>query len=185
MRHRGITLTEIMVVTLILAIVVLGLMSVLGSGSETYSSVSRVSSSAADLTIIAEEISRELREAKLDTVVVSSPPNSLSNAVTFQKLENVTGGIPVFSTPIIYTFEPETGELINGMDDNGNGSVDEGRIVRLQDGVKRTMIGYVTPDGFKATLNGDVITLQFKVERKDDKNRTIPSNLQTTVKIRN
>jgi type II secretory pathway pseudopilin PulG len=75
----------------------------------------------------------------------TSTPRNLTNRVTFRKnagFDDVAGTV-VWSDPIEFAFEYDARESGNGRDDDGDGLVDEGRIVRRDfapDGTTRTKV---------------------------------------------
>ena len=77
------------------------------------------------------------------------------NQVEFALVEGWNGASADYGPLIRYQFEYMPGELDNGLDDNGNGLVDEGRIVRILDpdgAAQRTVI--VT--GVREYLEGEI-----------------------------
>jgi type II secretory pathway pseudopilin PulG len=76
---------------------------------------------------------------------------------------------PIWSEPIEYAFETAPGELENGADDNGNGLIDEARLVRIEpSGERATIVENVAPGArFLLETSGERMTLRasFEVRR--------------------
>jgi hypothetical protein len=106
--------------------------------------------------------------------------------------------------------ELETGEQDNGLDDNGNGLVDEGvivwtenpglvderRVIRshwvreylegeLPNGLDDNGNGLRDERGLCFSIEGDVLTIRITLERRDDDGRIHTKTVQTSVRVRN
>ena len=104
----------------------------------------------------------------------------------------------------------ETGEIDDGLDNNGNGLVDEGRVVltenlggaderdrilarrvrellegELDNGVDDNGNGLVDEKGFSFERMGESLVIRMTMERIDVGQRTIERSAQTSVRLRN
>ena len=62
---------------------------------------------------------------------------------------------------------PSAGELpANGLDDDGDGTIDEQTIYRVQDGVSRPVLDGVTSFEVSRAAGSEVIEIEFQVVRR-------------------
>lgn len=134
-----------------------------------------------------------------------------SKDVTFAENLGYEDGKIVWGPNMRIQLEFEDGELDDGLDNNGNGLVDEGRVVLVQDvggpdEARRMLIGgvaevldgeiplnglddngngLVDEGGFAFSLNGTTLTIQLTLEGIDQDGKTISRTVETAVKIRN
>lgn len=172
-----------MVIVLILAATLGIIYSVLLGSQETYSNGSKVAHLQERARIAVDAMANELRQtgaSKVTTALYNG-----STAITFQTNSGFSGGAVQWSTPIVYRFELESGELQNGKDDNKNGLVDEGRVVRIQDGKSVTITDDVMFSGLSFNLVGNNLEIMLIMIGRDLKGRSISSKVDTSVSLRN
>jgi type II secretory pathway pseudopilin PulG len=87
-------------------------------------------------------------------------------------------GAPVWSAPITVEVVPSP------IDANGNGVLDEWRLVRTADGVTRVLCDHLITGGFTATRAGNSVTLQLRL-RRAHRGRPLTATVGTTVSLRN
>ena len=149
MRKAGFTLLELVMATSITLV----LMGMLMEASRTSSGLN---STTLSLGLLDEKSSHavaqmrsELRWAQVDTMLLTVQDGS--DRVDFVVAEDYDGTDTVWSTMITYVWEPL------GADTNENGILDEGQLVRIQDGRRRVLCRNVSQGGLSIDL--DVITL--------------------------
>lgn len=90
-------------------------------------------------TVLEVRVRRAL-DRILDELVLASetsitPPlaeDFASDTITFEPVADIAGGFAVLGAPITLRLEPVPGDPVNGMDDNGNGLVDEQMVVLIR-----------------------------------------------------
>jgi hypothetical protein len=98
----------------------------------------------------------------------------------FKTPTDYVAGNPVWSTMITYAVEPSL------VDWNESGAIDEGRLVRTQDGRKQVLCDYILPGGFTAVLTGRNLLLQLKLSKLDRQTRrATTTDDQTSISFRN
>jgi len=135
-------------------------------------------------------------------------PLGTSN-LTFAKAVALNGTTPDFGPPLSLSFQYETGEIDDGVDNDGNGLIDDGVLVLTRDvggpnehrtilchGVRELLEGEeangaddngntVTDEaGFSVHREGDVLRVRLSVEEPGE-NGTIVRTLETSVRPRN
>jgi len=125
------TLLEVAIAVSILAAAFGGMLMSLGTGRNAFrQSVSntRLHSSSAR---VMQRVLKELMPAAEASLWPQDPDGG--DALTFQTVVDVVGGAPVLGDACVLRSELSPVELDNGLDDDGNGLVDERVIVLLTD----------------------------------------------------
>jgi hypothetical protein len=209
-REAGVTLVEVVIVGGVLSVVVAAIYTLLGSSTDTYA----VGVTKSDLDHRANLILEEVAEVLLysgQQVIQPAPVAPLSAAsITFQESAGFEGGKAVWGDPIVVEFVYDSGEQNDGKDNNGNGLIDEGMLVKrvfAADGTARSTVmtrwvreyfegevpngmddngnGLVDERGFCVDKSGELWILRLTVERPDATGRALASTAATTVRPRN
>lgn len=86
----------------------------------------------------------------------------------------------VWSTVITYRIVP------SNVDADKNGVLDEGRLVRIQDGVARTLCDQVVAGGFLATMVDDNVRIRLSLVGRDSPSDVLQAtHAQTSISLRN
>jgi type II secretory pathway pseudopilin PulG len=101
-----------------------------------------------------------------------------SRQIDLRTAVDLVGGNPVWSPTVTWRVVPSSS------DSNGNGIVDEGQLVRIQDGVTRVICDDVVPSGFTATRTGDTLEIQVRLLRVQS-GRPVTVSAATSATIRN
>jgi hypothetical protein len=101
-----------------------------------------------------------------------------SRQIDLRTAVDLVGGNPVWSPTVTWRVVPSSN------DSNGNGIVDEGQLVRIQDGVTRVICDDVVPSGFTATRTGDTLEIQVRLLRVQS-GRPVTLSAATSATIRN
>ena len=131
--RRGLTMIEILISTFIFATVLglIGLTMITGTG--TYQSDMQTSQQYSKANSLLDHVVKEFAMVR----TASLNPNPISPAHTsslqFQQLDDYVAGGIVWSSLRRIEWQMATGELNNGLDDNGNGLADEGNVVLIMD----------------------------------------------------
>ncbi len=136
---------------------------------------------------ILDRIAGDLRKAGLGTL---TPPNPVdSSSISFQ----VVGGYDPDSETVTYDpkviqyrFEPSATDPVNGADDDGDGLVDEGKLVRQATGEPQADLTEWVADGdFRVTLQGRTLQIVLQLRRALKADEVITAEHSTSVTLRN
>lgn len=126
----------------------------------------------------AKEVAFETRWADGTALLLStSNGSSRADLVTPVGYDDATD-TPLWSTTITYQVVPSANDA------NNNGVVDEGCLVRVQDGDTRVICDDLANGGFSATRTGNEVAFQVRI-LKLYRGRTITVDAATSVTIRN
>ena len=208
--ERGVTLIEMMIAIIILSSIVAGIYSVLFRGVDLYDQ----GAAAADLNQrvqrVLEQVSDELVLSGLDVLTPQAVPPYATDTITLQRNLGWSGTEVSWGPPTVIEFQPDPGDPTDGKDNNGNGLVDEGQLVRYEmtpaGPIRRTVLtrwvrpllegeidngkddngnGLIDEPGFCLDRVGDIWTLRLSLERKDSAGRTVTRTMETAVRPRN
>jgi len=145
------------------------------------------------------------------TLLSPDPTSALgTSTLTYQRPTGVTAGVITWGTPSRLRLELEPGETNDGTDEDGDGLVDEHRLVLVRDlgtldeqevvicsGVAELARGetanaaddngdgLVDEAGFSVRRVGDLLTIQLTVEAAVGDGSTVSSRIGTNVVLRN
>lgn len=184
-KEQGFSLLEVMIVTTILVIIVGGIFEVFSAGLNAYNTGTVLVDVQGLARRSLEKIVKEVQGAGIDTISQSG-----STSITFQKATGYTDGSVTWGDTITIAFDYLDDENDNGVDDNGNRLVDEGKIEMTTDdgegGLTTEVIGYwLKEDGLQFSLSGRLLTITLEIERYEPKGELMQVRLVTTVKIKN
>ena len=133
-----------------------------------------------------------------------------SSSLQYQRCLGVTGGAVQWSATCSLSWERESGEADNGQDDDGDGLVDEGQLVLLQDvglaSEQRIVLGHglcefmpgetfdgadedgdgrIDERGLCFLLAGDVLTIQVGLQALDPDGHLLTKVVETSAFLRN
>ncbi len=75
----------------------------------------------------------ELRSAsRADLLPPTAPPPASTTFVEYQRTLGFVAGVPQWSAPARIELQTGAGEIVDGMDNDGDGIVDEGRVVLIE-----------------------------------------------------
>lgn len=213
-RTSGFTTVELMIAMAIFAAVFSAFALATLSASDSY----KVGSARSDLESKAyrtlERITSSLDHAQRDSVNPEPSPPLGSSQLDFQEPSALTGAALMWTSPVQrFAFAMDPAELDNGVDDNGNGLIDEGVVVWTEDpsgpnsrsviicrNVREFLEGEVF-NGLDDNGNGlrderglsfdivnglsDVVTVRLTLEDRDEEGRLLTATVETSVRIRN
>lgn len=205
--NSGYSLIEVLIATSLTAVVLLSAAVVSRQGVGAL----QVTQSAADLEDRARRLSDRLSVELENTTAINPQPNapfSVSD-FTFIRVEGVAGNAPVLSDPTRIFWRYATGELDDGLDNNGDGLVDEGEIVMTRnfgtateisvvlcrrvaeiqegetaDGIDENGNGLIDEPGFSVVMSGDVLEIRFTLQGRTVDGTTFERSVETGVRIR-
>jgi len=209
-QEAGFTLVEILIATSILTVIVGGIYALFNTGIDTY----RIGMANADvdrrtaqvLELIADDLSTTGRD-----VVYPHPTFPASTpTISLQKNTGFAAGKITWGPATVISFRHAKDDPNDGKDNNGNGLIDEGEVIRIIDAGtmnERTVVltrfvreylegeipngkddngnGLVDEPGLCFDAIGDVWTVRLTIEKRDTKGRLVTQTVQTAVKLRN
>ena len=209
-RQAGVSLLEVVIASSLTMVVIMGVYGLFHTGVDAYgvgsvsAEVQRRSTQVLDL--ISEEIGQTGRDVIYPQVV---PPKSTSR-ITLQRNAGFSEGEVHWSPVTVIEFRHCGDDPDDGKDNNGNGLVDEGFIVRIDNAgssdERLTVLarnvreylegeipngqddngnGLVDEAGLSFDVIGEVWTIRLTMERTDDKGRRVMHTAQTSIKTRN
>lgn len=208
--RAGFTLLEIAITTLLLSVILgaAALVSRTGGQAATYAqSVSSVQSKARRAL---DRVVQHLNQAAQSQL---NPPLGAigTSAFSFRKVASVSAaGVVTWSNTFRFDLVADDGEPDDGIDNDGDGAVDERQLrftidsglatqkqvtlvhdvrellgVEVANGVDDDGNGLIDEPGFVVTRNGSLLTVSVTVEEFLADGRSAASTLQTAVLLRN
>ena len=209
----GYTMVEVLVAATILALMLGAVTLVGGANDRAYQSGIALAHLEAQTDEALARIVAEIRIAELETITPDPTAGVGAGALQYTQAVGFTAG-QVVSTPLrVLAFAYEAGELDDGIDNNGNGLVDEGRVLltedlggpderqrvltrwvsellegEIQNGLDDNGNGLVDEAGFWVERDADspgTFLLRLSLHRVDSQGRLITRTAQTSTRIRN
>lgn len=159
---------------------------------------------------VLDRIVRQLEASILASYAPTPPAGAAVTTLTFRQASGFAGGALLQSNQHNIALQLETGELNDGVDNNGNGLIDEGQIVWTQNvgqpdqtsvvlchGVSALLQGEVAnlgddngnllvdEPGLVFVLQGNVLTIRLSLEAAGTDGQLVVKTVQTAVRIRN
>lgn len=192
--RQGFSLLELMIVTSIFGIILAGVYGILMSTQSTYAVGTASASLNLQARRTVDRIAEELRDAGVETLFPSPTLPFGSDDLTFQKNVGYQAGAIVWgdvnrvalwepASPALalwtdlgganeksafltlWVREYAEGEVANGLDDNGNGLVDE--------------------KGISFALDGNTLTIRLTLERIGEDDQVYTASVDTSIRLRN
>jgi hypothetical protein len=175
--RSGFTLVDA-VVTIGISVLLFGLVFQAAHGLMQLSSTSlaagRLEEAAGRVTTA---IASELRWANPDTLLITTENGS--SRVDCELAEGYDGVSTVWSTPVVFRYEP------SALDDNENGVLDEGAVVRIQDGQTRTLCRNVSQGGLVVASEGGTLSVRVTVFAEDRQGRDLEATTEAAAQVLN
>jgi prepilin-type N-terminal cleavage/methylation domain-containing protein len=207
---RGFTLVELAISAALLGIVSGAVVVASVRGRAAFDTASLQNGVDGDVRRAIDRVAAELVTAGA-TQLNPNPTGVLgTDALDFRQVTGTAGGAAVWGAQMRIAFEYDTGELDNWLDDDGDGLVDEGRVVLTRDvggaNELRAVLchdvrelaqgevlnalddngnGVVDERGFNVVRVGDALTIRLTVERTAPGQAPCTRSLQTAVSLRN
>ena len=180
-RDNGITLLEVAIAVALLTLVF---------GESIYLSL-RVQDHLTDevvrLTIdeTADRVSRRVFRHLMQAYPSSVTPAVLDDdeVVQFQKVTGYSGGTVQLGPVNSIQFQLATGETDNGLDDNGDGRIDEGTVVHTVDGVSTIVAANLLGLAFTSSAGG--ISFSFDIGLLGEDGSVVQRSFSRQVRLRN
>lgn len=208
-RAAGFTLIELLISTVLFGLVV-GFVAMVSLASErAYRTGATVSQLEAQAQVTMERIVADLQIAGLETIAPDPMAGVGSGELQYMQALLQEGEV-VWRNTRRLAFEYESGELDDGMDNNGNDLIDEGRVVLIEDlglpqerrrvltrwvrellegeqknGLDDNGNGLVDEPGFVLERTGETLFVRLTLERRDSEGRLIRRTARTSTRLRN
>jgi len=192
--RAGYTMLEVMIVTAIMSSVMAASFSIITSSQKVQTRSINDGHMHEQARIIAERIAREMRYTggSCPNYDVSEDAGVLT--VSFRKCTGYDTQLqlPTWGNLISYEFKsvPDSGEIdiSDGIDNNGNGIIDEGGLYRLEEGCKERLICRdLEAAQFMIQRTGNIIGIRIGLARPDSTVRgaLLRGIYETSVVMRN
>jgi prepilin-type N-terminal cleavage/methylation domain-containing protein len=218
-RRAGFTIIEVLISLGVLASLLLISLRVGTSSSSAYRQATTGAQLSAEAKLTVDRVAMELQMASVGTFFPDLDAGGVRNtsSLTFQQLVDIVGAAPVYGGPtpgevMQLDLRLSAGEADDGLDNDGDGLVDERSLVLVRDlgaasELEVTLCANVTerlegedglPDGeddngnglvdeagFDIARNGDVLTIRLSVAGTDFRGQTMVRTAETAVRLRN
>jgi len=185
--EAGMTLVEVAVASAIFGLVIGMVFWVVLSGQRQVEADSPQAEIENMARRIVDEIAGELRKAGLSTLTPPTPVDSSS--ISFQLVSGYdpdTGALTYDPEVIQFRFQPSSADPVNGVDDDGDGVVDDGTLVREVTGKLPVILTPWAANGdFKVTLQGSALQISLRLRRSLKADEVITAERSTSVTLRN
>ena len=215
--RRGFSLVELMVTIAILTVIISAIYAVLISSTKAYRTGVAKGKMEDDARLMVERIASLLTEASLATVDGNSALGGIqqpiapagSSEISFQPSQGTDGnGNLVLGNLQGVFWQMDAGESDNGIDDDGDGLIDEGQVFfgdaitistadwgynvaeflegeTAGDLIDNNGNGLVDERGLSFQLSGSAVIVRMTIQTTDDNGALMQATVQTTVVIRN
>jgi hypothetical protein len=203
------TLIEVAVGVLLFGFIMAGAALVSVQGGDAYESISRGNELGAQSARAIELVTNEL--TGLDpTQMFPDPGTSGLDTMSFQLVSGFAGGNVLYEPACTIGFEYEPGEVDDGVDNDGDGLVDEGQVVLTRNagsanatravlvknvaellqgedlnGADDNGNGMEDEAGFCLQRDGEVVHIRLTLESVDDTGNVLRRTTETSIRMRN
>jgi len=209
-KRAGFTFVEMMIALVILTIIAGTIAVVSKTGTGTFRSSVANETVNSKLRRAIQRIAKDLSGSSTATLVPAPFAPLGSSSLTFQQAVGYESGAAVWGPNVQFQFEYAPLELDNDIDDDGNGLVDEGILVRIENpgaaNESRTLIctgvseygldeipngiddngdGFIDERGVAFALDGDALTVRITIEHMGSEQEVLQQSSETTVLLRN
>jgi hypothetical protein len=205
----GMTLIEVVISAALLTLVIGSLVMVSQASGRAYRTGALASELELRAAAVTERIVTELRTVVFESLV-PDPEVVGAERIEYVQATGMTGVDIEQSALRRLAFEYEIGELNDGLDNNGNGLVDEGRLIltenvgevnersrvltrwvaerlegELENGLDDNGNDLVDESGFVLERIGESLTVRMTLQKVDQGGRLMTRSIRTSVRLRN
>jgi len=123
-----------------------------------------------------KDVTHEIRWCDASALIFSTSNGAAR--VDLRTPVDYVSGAPVWSNTVTYEL------LQSPFDSNGNGALDDWRLVRTENGTRRTICDHVAAGGFTTTRTGNQVTVQVRLLRMYQRH-TLTADVSTIASLRN
>lgn len=191
----GMTLLEILIVLVVLTGVLLPLTQFFLRGTRAFNSLMKTAELTARANVVMERIVAEALAGRF--VSLQPPAPVLSDWVRFEKVVDLVDGVPVYGEPVQIDLIPMESSITDGVDNDGDGLVDEGGVRIWSDyaplgsspgtGDPSAIIATnVAKDGLKFTRAGAILKIELVMASVTERGKPPKTlKMESGVKMRN
>ena len=208
--RTGFTLLEALVAAILITVIFGALSAMMKSGTDAFHQ--GVSSSTTESTARRgiDRITREFSSAEGAQLLPQMIPTLGSSTLTFHRSTGAVGGVIVWGNNRTIQFEMDASEADDGLDNDGDGLIDEGRVVltenvglpnqqtivlcpnvreylegEIPNGLDDNGNGLIDEQGLSFSMVGTTLVVRLTVERANQAGRRTWRTLETSVWVRN
>lgn len=206
----GYTLVELSIVVVLLVIVLTAMTTIGVTSDRTYRTGATAAHLEGQVETALERVVAELQVARRSSLTPDPLPGAGSSSIEYVRPVGIVNGIVQWSSLRRLALELEPGEVANGRDDNGNGLVDERRLVLTEDvggpsehkyvitrwvrslaageianGADDNGNGLVDEPGFVVERFDETLVVRLTLEKLDGNGRLRARTAETSVRMRN
>lgn len=194
-RQVGLTMVEIAIALALLSTLMVVASKTFVECARATTSLSKLVYAKTQVNVLMDRLVEELLTGTFTSVASSTPTTSTS--VSFQKCIGVNSGVPTLGNPVFVDSVAQESDVTNGIDDNGNGLIDETGLRIWEDfapqgtapGVEDTSTVFnthLTPGGLSFTRQGSTLQIDLTIQEVLQPGETPTTvHLATNVKMRN
>jgi prepilin-type N-terminal cleavage/methylation domain-containing protein len=207
--RSGFTLLELVISVALIAMVLGSSLAMTLRGRDAYVSTALQAVADGKARQALQRMAKELENADADNLL-ADPGIVGGSAIEFTPVVDVVGGVPILGNPIRIQRNPSATDPDDGVDNDGNGIVDEGVIVLIRDigtadqttavlcsGVRELLEGEVADgdddngnglvdeSGLSLRRAGQLVTIRISIEQAGSGGTTTIGTLETSVTLRN
>ena len=208
--RAGFSLLEVLVGAVLMTMIFGALSMMMKSGSDAFHQ--GVSSSTAESTARRglDRIAAQFSDAERAQMLPQIVPTLGSSTLTFHRSTGAPGGVIAWGNDRIVQFQMEPSEADDGLDNDGDGLIDEGRVVlidnvglpnqqttvlcsnvreylqgEIPNGLDDNGNGLIDEQGLSFDMVGSTLVVRLTVERANQAGRRTWRTLETSVWVRN
>ncbi len=153
----GFTLLEVMIYLMIIGILIMPIISLVLTSSRFVQELDSSGKIMERNRSVLHRVETELREAIRTSIVISNP----ERRIIFRQASGYDGNAIVPGDEIAFRFRITDDEIWNGKDDNGNGIIDDGILIRRNrtTGEQLILCSGIDMQNSGFVLNGDAVTV--------------------------
>lgn len=208
--RRGMTLLEVSIGAVLLTIALASTTLLARSSQRAYGTGFSTATLESQVSQTIERVLEELRVAGLETLAPDPVSPLGATSIQYRQALDYVGGEVVWSEPRRLAFVYELGELDDGLDNNGNGLVDEGMLVLTEavgtaaerdivlthwvrelqvgessNGMDDDGNGLIDERGFFVVRNGETLDVRLTLERIGSEGFRFQRAAITSTRLRN
>ena len=180
-QNGGFTLLETVIVLAVMSVVMLALGAVATRSADAFAEAMRLWTLEREGLRISERLASELRSAEPSTLEPLLMQNS--NYVSFQRVTGFADDETVLSPKTTIAFRLASDEKANGIDDNGDGLVDEGHLIYAEAGQSPIRLASRLT-GLRFTAIQNAVRCAFDVASVDPDGEPTQATWALTVSLR-
>ena len=207
---KGFTLLEMLIVTIVSVVILGGALQAVTSSMQAQELGTAISDTETHVSRTLNRLAWSITGSGPGTLDPRPSAPASTSSITYQKATDFVGDAIVWGPPGRLEFRLSAGELADGVDNNGDGLVDEGMVVwvenstlvneqeviiathvrnmlegELPNGMDDNGNGLIDEPGLCFDLNGQTLTIRLTIERVGPDGNLISRTSETQVALRN